>query len=110
MHYAWLARASLDFRSLASSALRFSLNYTRIARCRCWHSSCEVFGYQHLEVDSRRQACYRARGTSYAKEYAENEMVNKLLSGIKDDLCICSSRPFLPTFTHLTGKPEGIKK
>jgi hypothetical protein len=54
VHYAMPVRASLDFRSLASSALRFSLSYTRIARCRWWHSSCEVFGYEHLEVDSRR--------------------------------------------------------
>jgi hypothetical protein len=31
-------------------------------------------------MDSRRQACCRARGTFYAKEHSENEMVSKLLS------------------------------
>jgi hypothetical protein len=44
------------------------------------------------------------------KEHSENETVIKLISRIKDELCTCSSRPFLPTFTHLTRKPERIRK
>ena len=85
MHYAMPARARVDFRSLASSALRFSPGFTRIARCRCWHSTCGVFGYAHLKVDSRRQGYCRARGMSYAKEeHSENVIVNKLAANYDD--------------------------
>jgi hypothetical protein len=49
-----------------------------------------ILDQERLKVDSRRQACCRARGTSYAKEHSKNEMVSKLLSK--------------------TGKPKGIKK
>src|ERR1035441_357467 len=74
VHYAMPARASLDFRNLASSALLFSLGFIRIARCHCWHSTCGVFSYEHLNMDSRCQACCRGRGTSYAgRKESRNE-------------------------------------